>query len=123
MFGGKRFWSFAIIASITFATMSYCGEQNTKADAERQHARAVSLATEDGAVSTCKSWMKEVYGSNDPTFRVLKTSITRRGELSYTMDMLLEQRSSATKSTFQSVEDCGVLWNFKKDTWETTLKR
>lgn len=122
LFGGKRFWSFAILASITFATMSYCSEQNEKADAEKQHARAVSLATEAGAVDKCKGWMKQLYGSNDPSFRVLKTSITSRSELMYRMDHLLEQTSFATKTTFQSVEHCTVIWNSKKDIWETSVK-
>ncbi|NSX38856.1 hypothetical protein HTS88_20980 [Pseudarthrobacter oxydans] len=122
LFGGKSFWTFAIGVSVIFAVISSCSEQNEKADAAKETARAKSLATESGAVNTCKAWMYDLYGEGDPAFKVVKTAITRKGEFNYTMDLLIKQTGLASKSVFQYVEDCEVYWSYKEGAWETRVR-
>lgn len=118
LFGGKRFWTFAIIIAVIFSVSSCLNEQNKKAAAEKEHNRALSLATESSAVTTCKDWFRQLYGEGDSSFMVKDVNIYGRRDFWIGMNITYQATSSATRRTFTTTDDCQAQWDYREDAWE-----
>ena len=122
LFGGKRFWTFAILASVAFAVSGHISSENEKAEAAAQDARARTLASQSSPVTACENWMRKLYGEGDRNFAIVGHQVVRSSTFDYYMYITFNSTSVLNKKPFTRTEDCNVVWNHSEEAWESRAR-
>lgn len=117
LFGGRGFWTFAILASIIWGMVTCSSGESQKAGAAKETSKARSLATQSSAIAKCESWTREVY-SGGRAFSIVKTDITRSGDLTYYMDVTYRATAPIDNKAFTNTENCNVVWDYANNSWK-----
>ena len=122
LFGGKGFWTFAILISVVFAAVVYFNGENEKADTAKESARVDALATEETAVAKCEQWIRQQH--DGPGFRVISLDVVGRNHAyrTFTVDAVIQQQAPLNKKLFRTTERCNVYWSGLDDAWDIRVR-
>lgn len=118
LFGGKRFWTFAIGISVIFAVSGHINAENEKAGAAAADARARTLASQSSPVTACENWMRKLYGEGDRNFAIVGHERIRSSTFDHSMYITFNSTAVISKKVFTRTEDCRVVWSHRDESWE-----